>query len=506
MDALHSCPNCMAVFNPSISKLAPFSPTPAPNDILETNNPPLESEIPLLQDFVSRGRARMTVLDSRLALLQSSFSKLLEERDELDIEIRKYEGALSPLRRLPTEIISLIFTFTLRLRVNDESAPWTVSAVCARWRATVIFQPCFWTSIDYNHDVKSTNRFRLETQLQRSSELPLTIDFSTEDTSTLSSGDTHMLQILCKHARRWKRISVSGPGELYFKLATFIQDQLALLRKLTIEMEYDEVPPLDIFANTPSLQEVTVNKLLWPYDADLVLPWSQLLRYFGSNTWDGHLRALQGATNLVDCSLEIQGTSALPLRPILLPHLLRLSLSQPEFLECLETPALLELYCDYNAAIHPFLRRQSCKLQKLAIGARAELFSPAAGAQVDSAGLAHIIDAVPTITNLAFSHPLPIEFARALSSPTVAPALEYFSTVLPLDSPDVQNHFMQVIESRWQAGRLKSVKVYCTDYAPRILDRMEVLQSEGLEFVDFNWYSLFKQDAVPWEFQIRSED
>jgi hypothetical protein len=314
-----------------------------------------------------------------------------------------------------------------------------------------------------------------------------------------------MLQILCKHARRWERISVSGPGELYFKLAAFIQDQLALLRKLTIEMEYDEVPPLDIFADAPLLQEVTVNKTSWFVDADLVLPWSQLLRYFGSNTWDGHLRALQGATNLVDCSLEIQGTSALPLTPILLPHLLRLSLSQPAFLECLETPALLELYCQYNAAIHPFLRRQSCKLQKLAIGVRQALFSPAAGAQVDSAGLAHIIDAVPTITNLALSLPLSLEFARALSSPTVAPALEHFSTILPRDAPDVQNHFMQAIEARWQAGRLKSVKVLCLAYAPHILDRLEVLQSEGLEIVGFYQYFLFKQDAVPWEFQLQSE-
>ncbi|KAJ6581991.1 hypothetical protein B0H19DRAFT_886088, partial [Mycena capillaripes] len=111
--------------------------------ILDTNGPPLESHIPILRDFASKGRARMAVLNAQIVLLESSLDKLLAESNELDIEIRKHEASLSPLRRMPTEILSLIFTFTLPPHeMNAEPAPWTVSTVCTRWRAIVISQPC----------------------------------------------------------------------------------------------------------------------------------------------------------------------------------------------------------------------------------------------------------------------------------------------------------------------------------------------------------------------------
>ncbi|KAJ7648562.1 hypothetical protein DFH06DRAFT_1095302 [Mycena polygramma] len=129
--------------------MAPHEPSLVPRDILETNDPPLESQIPFLRDFVTRGRVRISLLEDEMALLQTSLDNLSKERDELVVEIRKHEGALSPLRRTPTEILSHIFIFTLPpYRLNHEPAPWTVSAVCARWRTIVISQPCFWTSID----------------------------------------------------------------------------------------------------------------------------------------------------------------------------------------------------------------------------------------------------------------------------------------------------------------------------------------------------------------------
>ncbi|KAJ6582031.1 hypothetical protein B0H19DRAFT_929574, partial [Mycena capillaripes] len=135
----------MTAFDSPDSKLSPFITSLVSRDILDTNDPPIESQIPFLRDFVSMGRARMTALDAKIASLQSSLDKLREERDGLDMEVQKHEGGLSPLRRMPTEILSLIFTFTLPpYQPGAEPAPWTVSAVCARWRLIVISQPYFW--------------------------------------------------------------------------------------------------------------------------------------------------------------------------------------------------------------------------------------------------------------------------------------------------------------------------------------------------------------------------
>jgi len=303
-DSILTCPNCMHL-------VPPLNPTLVSSDILGTNDPPIESQIPFLRDFVSRGRARTTALNAKIAFLQSILDNLRQERDELDVEIGKHEGALSPLRRMPTEISSFIFTLTLPPYQQDaESAPWTISAVCVRWRAIVISQPCFWTSIRYNSShPKPTTSFRLETQLRRSRELPLNIKFITEDTLFIPL-TARRLDVLCQHAERWQRTSISGPEQLYRHLEGSIPHQLSFLRELTIELEYNpwsDIPSLDMFNNAPLLQGAVVNQSWRTGPLAPVLPWSQLLRYNGSSTWDDHLYRFRSATNLVDCSLVICG-------------------------------------------------------------------------------------------------------------------------------------------------------------------------------------------------------
>ncbi|KAJ6582024.1 hypothetical protein B0H19DRAFT_522388 [Mycena capillaripes] len=507
-ESIGSCPNCDATLTISVLNLPRFNPTLVSSDTLEKNDPPVESELPHLREFISRGSARMRVLDARIALLQASLDKIIQEKDELDIEVRRHEGSFSAMRRIPMEIMSLIFSFTLRPHQQDTApAPWTISAVCVRWRATVISQPCFWTSIDLSQSHrKFTNIFRLETQLRRSGELTLNIDFS-----AFSSSEDRIskeVKILCKHARRWGVVSFSGSKELYRQLRAFMQDSPALLRELTIRA-YDaytaDVQSLDMFKNAPLLQRVAVyeTELTWgdnPIPTTFIpmtLPWAQLLYYHGMTTWDRHLRVLRSATNLVTCTLDFHVTPPVPHAPILLPHLLRLSLSNPAFLECLKTPALLELYCRYAPPVLPFLRRQFCKLQKLVMWL--SNYDPY---------LTRIVDAVPTITTLVLALDLPTEFALDLSRPNVAPCLESISVSFPKD-PVVQNNAMQAIESRWQAGCLKSAKVYClrSQFARGVLERIELLQSQGMEIMveyDNSWSSLTRE--VPPELQVQYND
>ncbi|KAJ6481197.1 hypothetical protein C8R47DRAFT_1049878 [Mycena vitilis] len=466
-----------------------------PRGILETNDPPLESQLPFLRDFLTRGRARISILENEMGLgvLQTSLDNLAEERDQLSVEIRKHEGALSPLRRTPTEILSHIFIFTLPPhRLDKDPAPWTVSAVCARWRTAVISNPCFWTRIDLDYYSRVfTNIFRLEIQLQRSKELPLNVRFSTLDNAFFTSEDAQKLRLLCEHACRWQTVDISGPEELFDGLEVHIQDQLPLLSELTIEMLYEsnEVPSLTKFENAPLLQRVVVNKGLWTYPVEMELPWSQLVHYVGSNTWDGHLDALSIATNLVDCSLAILEKSEIPETPILLPHLLRLYLTEASFLDCLDAPAILELYCEYDAAVLPFLRRQDCKLKKLVMW---ESTPPG------DTELTRIVKAVPTITTLALDLSLSTQFALDFSHPSMAPALEHFVTVV---SEDVQDDLTKAIKSRWRGGRLKSVRME-KSISTYTLDRMKVLQAQGMGFLvaeHLLW------DALPPELWIEGQ-
>ncbi|KAJ6456075.1 hypothetical protein C8R45DRAFT_1186917 [Mycena sanguinolenta] len=381
------------------------TPSPHLSHILATNHPPLESQTNVLRNFVSVGRARLVALDAKITLLQSAMDQLLKDKDELEDQISNHERGFSLIRRMPTEILSHIFVHTLR---PQQPTPWIISWVCALWRTIIISQPCFWTTIRHDDEIfhhgYSGNEVELmwETQLRRSGNRPLNVEFFADKWQGLLPSEERLLQVICKHAGRWETVSFRGPEELYGHLHGFIQDQLANLHKLTIEIPLeDEDAPLDMFHDAPQLRTVSVNRDSWNHPIALMLPWSRIQEYGRSNTWDGHLRALHSASNLVNCTLEIERSSLTQTATfILLPRLLRLSVSNASFLSNLETPALEELYCGYWVdLVQSFLHRQTCKLQKLVIWTR----PPPA----NSTYLTRVVEAVPTATNLALLFPLP---------------------------------------------------------------------------------------------------
>ncbi|KAJ7180805.1 hypothetical protein C8R46DRAFT_1319111 [Mycena filopes] len=514
-DCTHKCPNCSTVFRDSDSKAvsSPLKPSLVPREILDTDTVPHEAQILSIRDFISRARAYMEALEPRLALLQSSLDQLAQEKHELAQEIRKHEGSISLIRSMPTGILSTIFAFTVSLSWV-ETAPWTVSAVSARWRATVISQPTFWTSIvlsamDYRD---LPNLLRLEQQLLRSGKLPLDIEVSALWAPRGKTRSLYkFLPPLCANAGRWGRLSISGSSLLYSRLGILVKEPLALLRDLDLEVNFENeeediiAASVDIFHNAPLLERVAVNRALWSYPLTMRLPWSQITRFGGSSSWAGHLRSLSVAANLVECTLEIQGTGNPPETTILLPQLLRLSLPRAAFLECLETPALLELYSDYAPPLLTFLQRNRCKLHTLFVWA---CETPAADSDI-----AGILDAVSTVTHLGLDMELTAEFVAEFCSSDRAQALECISSYSGAEAEDVDDEdldildeFAKGVESRRENGRLKSVRFLAKWLPPTILDRMNVLQAQGMELGVFKFRERFYEGVIPSRFQISSEE
>ncbi|KAJ7752783.1 hypothetical protein DFH07DRAFT_774308 [Mycena maculata] len=459
--------------------------TPVPSEILETNDPPAESQIPSIRDFISRARAQKIILNEQIALLQSSLDKtvdnvdkLLAERESLDIQIHKHEGALSPLRRMPIEILSLIFTYTMPpYRRYAESAPWRVSAVCARWRTIALSQPCFWTTIVIDR-FRPTDRLSLETQLSRTGNLPLHIAFDCEDVTIFEPEEKQFLDIIVQYSVRWETVALNGPEELYSSIQKHIQRRLPMLRTLTIEMFFQTDFPasdlLDMFACAPNLEAAFVNREMWSCPVTMELPWFQLSRYGASDTWNGHLHALRSCCNLVECTLDIRvDNESTPSGTLTqLPHLLRLSLSHHGFLACLETPSLTELYC--HCKVHqdlPLLFRLP-RLEKLVIMGGGAL-----------PNLAGIVRAVPTIKFLGFLSPLPVDLVRNFlgSGSKLAPALE--SVAFQLEDDALDDLITPIESSDWEAARLRSITLVSSQWppSPTILHRTELLRDRGMD-------------------------
>ncbi|KAJ7656532.1 hypothetical protein DFH06DRAFT_1091449 [Mycena polygramma] len=522
-----------------VSLDSPVDPSPISREILDTNDPPAEFHLPSIREFVSSGSSRRTLLDARIAPLKAELEKLQRERDALDVEIRKHEGALSPLRRLPTEIISAIFTLALppfascSNLMNVQEGPWVLSAVCSRWRAVVLSQPCFWTSLslDFMDDPPDSASLvglvpTLEAHLERSQQSPLNITFRTFYDMDIEEREQRVLDLITLCCHRWETVELSGPWMLYTSPSLgSTRGDLPLLRSLSITVQElgDPGSVLDVFQSCPQLQEVFFNPGRYGGSEHILadLPSSQLRRYSASNSWANHVHILHSASNLVDCVLRAipSGMGNLAGYTIVLPHLLRLSVSTNTFLPYLDTPALQELYCceadDRQSSglgsLHSFLRRLP-KLRQLFV------------ADIPSAlDVSQLLQTAPTITNLCLY--LPMTFASDLFSilenssqddrTTSAPALCALSVclgplrnALDLGEPLDQDLMMRAIESQWRDGSLRTFRMYAMRFTPSVstLERMEALRGQGMDIVHFQKSYILYANMIPEYFRLYDDD
>ncbi|KAJ6457428.1 hypothetical protein C8R47DRAFT_943932, partial [Mycena vitilis] len=115
---------------------------------MNRNEPPDESELPLVKSAVSRTDARLAIIDEEIAKLQKTLKELEENRASL----LSYKVILSPLRRIPPEVLGQIFSWTLP-SVDDEwccnkwdatDSPWNLTHVSSFWRAVSLSTPSLW--------------------------------------------------------------------------------------------------------------------------------------------------------------------------------------------------------------------------------------------------------------------------------------------------------------------------------------------------------------------------
>ncbi|KAJ7117450.1 hypothetical protein C8R44DRAFT_707808 [Mycena epipterygia] len=497
------CPRCL--------RLTPFDTleesSPIPSDLFTTNRPPLDSEILSIQNVITERRAQKSLLDTRISVLEASLKKLMADRDSLEETIWAHEGTLSPLRRMPTELLSSIFALTRPSGTREDPAPWIVGQVCRHWRAIVSSQPSLWASIvlDFGESTlrRTATEYKLETRLQRSRNLPLDIAFSCHDTySRYTDQELGLLKILAKHCARWRKISISGPFSLYSELAC-IRGHLPLLQDLEVfsYLPVDEAPSTDVFELAPNLQCASVN--MRGGGATVLLPFVQLQRYF-ARTWYFHLDALR-SPNLVECVLEIDSISAPPTPIILLPQLLRLCSLTSNILEYLDTPNLQELYCPSQADyLSSLFRRRPYRLRKLVV------FFPAS--VTDLRGILH---SVPTITEMGLSIPAEstgalvdllsirnetTDVGHTLASITICFKGSATGT-FGLDHTDL---LVDMVESRWRggSGQLRSITVPEVRYYLDWDERLELFRAQGLEIQFSTSSSQTHLDMIPSHLQL----
>ncbi|KAJ7112105.1 hypothetical protein C8R44DRAFT_882509 [Mycena epipterygia] len=213
----------------------------------------------------------------------------------------------------------------------------------------------------------------IETQLLRSANIPLVLDFDWDQTIP---GDSLLLDLLVLHCERWSSIRVNPHTGVLLDLLQPVKGRLTLLQTLEfvdIGIEQNSVPTVqeldlsDIFSTAPNLRQVLLTgPRFGQYSSALAIPLKQITRYRGVYPVGRQLDILESAPNLIECGIACDDDETDDARMIAFPHLRRLYVERDYLLNHLTTPLLEGLFTLGPVdTLLPFIHRSSCTLTTL---------------------------------------------------------------------------------------------------------------------------------------------
>ncbi|KAJ7917433.1 hypothetical protein B0H13DRAFT_327304 [Mycena leptocephala] len=359
--------------------LTSLNPPPATDlsRLLMSNDIPLESEIPYIRDIISDGQNRIGALEAEIRGLHAIIAHLAQTRQEVMENVRQHRAILSPVRRVPPELICEIFALTLSSREIEEKSrtnkpPWYLGQICRPWRYSALSSSPLWSSITVPTFLYAEVHVvpTIEAQLLRTTNAPLDIYWNAINDFV----DPRASDLVLRHCTRWRTLRLQGAHRVPNWLLS-VNGQLEQLQTFEVEnaARFAAIP--DIFSPAPNLRQVFLTGEKFESSPEIEIPWGQITHYKGTYSSRRQLEILAAAPNLLECVIglsEFQNLDTHDNPVVILPHLRCLRVQTTGFLSTLAAPALREL-CGVTSArpaiplILSFVHRSSCTLQKLAL-------------------------------------------------------------------------------------------------------------------------------------------
>ncbi|KAF7288628.1 F-box domain-containing protein [Mycena indigotica] len=256
--------------------------------ILDTNSVPTDAECGHIRDFLAPHQAKLVELDAEVERLRVQLDATTSERDKLGNFVAAHHALLSPMRRIPEDILRLIFLKTLPERRNTamhpSEGPLLLASVCRYWQDLVMATPQLWSTI---HVVVA--RFppippgwvgalpqqwyvapRLATFLARGGHAPLDITMqvsrqplaesavdAADSSGVPGSGPSPFLRALMGASGRWRKMKLwMLSNEDTQALAGLRASDVPQLESFDL-MSFAETPRLN-FLGTPSLRHLSI--------------------------------------------------------------------------------------------------------------------------------------------------------------------------------------------------------------------------------------------------------
>lgn len=255
---------------------------------------------------------------------------------------------MSPVRRMPTDIMARVFEHCIWdqaiPKADPRMAPLLLVQVCRSWRYLLFSLPCLWTTLqldlpsgikDWEALVQSKS-LSMHVWFSRSKALPISLFLNHAKGSlipwhALMHLDKEILTLGC----RLKDLSLHFSPRSLSSLLTFTQSPLPYLQHLELQntnsLPTSENPPPIVLHSAPSLNSLCLS---W-CSLDLrgfQIPWAQLqhlnLEYDASSFWNpvhsDYLQTLALCPNLTTLCLgigaPINDVDPAHIKPVTLPH------------------------------------------------------------------------------------------------------------------------------------------------------------------------------------------
>jgi hypothetical protein len=320
--------------------------------------------------------------NSNISRLDVQINDLLLRRRALCNYRQMLVTLLSPIRRLPPELLGEIFRYCLPQNYDEKGAHKAVmlpSHVCKHWRDVALSTPTLWTNIVLRvTDETFESRVALVTAwFSRSGGLPLS--FTLEGQENVLP----ILSFLLQYCNRWQYINLSVPSETLRCLEAakghlkgletmVINDRYIWLRDTSYSVEH-------IFESAPRLRKVSLNsRFVWNDGS-----WAQLTELdtgYVSYTVGNCLALMQSMRNLQKLKICI-GSGAVEehrhsifSHPLVSLHFLGAQPARGMLFDYITLPSLRDLSVgeiDFEwpqSRFISFLRRSSSPLERFSFG------------------------------------------------------------------------------------------------------------------------------------------
>ncbi|KAK0230400.1 hypothetical protein IW262DRAFT_400043 [Armillaria fumosa] len=398
------CTTCGAPCNSTpmfLSDDLPFLPT-----LLRNNEPPTGSMIGSLRSSALRVSATIDEIQAEILRTNDFLKTLQDKRRHLQLIEEDYKAVLSPVRRVPSEVLAEIFYACSRnakskwgYNVFDVKAgPWVLSRVCRSWRkVSCSLFPSSWANflVPVRQELRKDPISLLKAALSHCGNRKLEFIFygprwdSRDVDLEVRRTSKSLFQILLSLSHRWKSVDLDITQEL-FRLLSSVRGKVSCLETCVISTG-PITESFNALEFAPSLKHLAFKGL-----RDCLLPVpvlaSNLVSFSDDRATDyfGHLHQMyldivRGSPSLdeIEVRHQSQAEGDLPVATprIIHPALSTLATREGSFMRSLELPMLEAVDIQENShevddrstfpdvlpALHDLIIRSRCSLTSLTI-------------------------------------------------------------------------------------------------------------------------------------------